>query len=91
MAPLEMPKSFRFCQIFPIHNLTHELTANASSSQFASLTSLNPRSKCVVYNFDSTSGIELEMVKKDEQRKKHKLYEISKKFQDIWMTKLPWA
>jgi hypothetical protein len=31
------------------------------------------------------------MAKKDEQKKKRKLYERSKKFQYIWMTKLPWA
>jgi hypothetical protein len=36
-------------------------------------------------------GIELKMVKKDEQRKKRKLYEKSSKFQYTWMTKLPWA
>jgi len=31
------------------------------------------------------------MAKKDEQRKKHELYERSRKFQDTWMTKLPWT
>jgi hypothetical protein len=31
------------------------------------------------------------MAKNNEQRKKHKLYEGSKKFLDTWMTKLPWA
>jgi hypothetical protein len=30
------------------------------------------------------------MAKKDEQRKKRKLNERSRKFQDTWMTKLPW-
>jgi len=30
------------------------------------------------------------MAKKYEQRKKYKLYERSRKFQDTWMTKLPW-
>ncbi len=44
-----------------------------------------------MFNPDSTSRIELEMTKKDEQKKKRKLYERSKKFQDTWMTKLPWA
>jgi len=44
-----------------------------------------------VFNPNSTFGIELEMAKKDEQRKKIKLYERSRKFQDTWMTKLPWA
>ncbi len=52
---------------------------------------MNLRFKCVVFNLDSVSRIELEMAKKDEQRKKHKLYERSMKFQDIWMTKLPWV
>jgi hypothetical protein len=42
-------------------------------------------------NLDSTFGIELEMAKKDEQRKKNKLYEKFTKFQDTWTTKLPWA
>jgi hypothetical protein len=91
MAPLEMPKNFQFHQIFFVHNTTQELTTSASSSQFASFTSLNLRSKCVVSNPNSTSRTELEMAKKDEQRKKHKLYERSRKFQDTWMTKLPWA
>jgi hypothetical protein len=31
------------------------------------------------------------MAKKDEQKKKHKLHEGSRKFQDTWMTKLPWV
>jgi hypothetical protein len=31
------------------------------------------------------------MAKKDEQRKKHKFYEGFKKFQDTWMSKLPWV
>jgi hypothetical protein len=91
MAPMEMPKNFQFHHIFHVHNLAQELIDNASSSRFASLTSLNPGSKCVVSNLNSTSRIELEMAKKDEQRKKHNLYERSKKFQDTWMTKLPWA
>jgi hypothetical protein len=90
MAPLKMLKNFSFHQIFLIHNLTQELIINASSSQFASLTSLNPGFKCVVSNPNSTSRIELEMAKKDEQRKKRKLNERSRKFQDTWMTKLPW-
>jgi hypothetical protein len=44
-----------------------------------------------VFNHDSAFGIELEMTKKDEQRKKRKLYEGFKKFQDTSTTKLPWA
>ncbi len=44
-----------------------------------------------MYNLDSAFGIELEMAKKNEQRKKCKLYERSRKFQDTWTTKLPWA
>ncbi len=36
-------------------------------------------------------GVELKMVKKDEQRKKCKLYERFRKFQDTWMIELPWA
>jgi hypothetical protein len=91
MAPLEMLKNFRFHHIFPICNLIQELATSASFSQFASLISLNLGSKCVVSTPYSTFGIELEMAKKDEQRKKHKLYEGSRKFQGIWMTKLPWA
>jgi len=31
------------------------------------------------------------MAKKDEQSNKQKLYEGSMKFQDTWMTKLPWV
>jgi hypothetical protein len=85
MTPLEMPKNFRLCSIFPIHNLIHELVVGAS------LTSLNLGFKCVVSNLDSNSRIDLEMAKKDEQRNKHKLYEGSMKFQDTWMTKLPWV
>ncbi len=42
-------------------------------------------------NPNSTFGIELEMAKKDGQRKKSKLCEKSRKFQDTWTTKLPWA
>jgi hypothetical protein len=42
-------------------------------------------------NPNSAFGIELEMAKKNEQRKKRKLYEGFRKFQDTWMTKLPWA
>ncbi len=44
-----------------------------------------------MFNHDSASKIELEMAKKDEQKKKHKLHEGSRKFQDTWMTKLPWV
>ncbi len=91
MAPLEMLKNFRFRLIFLVYNLTHELTIGASFSQFASLAFLNLGSKCVMFNPNLIFGIELKMVKKDEQRKKHKLYERSSKFQDTWMTKLPWA
>ncbi len=42
-------------------------------------------------NLNLASKIELEMAKKDEQRKKHKLNERSRKFLDTWMTKLPWV
>jgi len=91
MAPLEMPKNFQFYPIFLVCNLTHELTICASSSQFASFASLNLGFKCVAYNLDSTFGIELKMAKKDEQRKKRKLYERSRKFQNTRTTKLPWA
>jgi hypothetical protein len=91
MAPLEMQKNFRLCSIFLVYNLTQKLTIGASFSQFASLASLNLGSKCVVSNLNSTSRTELKMAKKNEQRKKCKLYERSKKFQNTWTTKLPWA
>jgi hypothetical protein len=48
---------------------------------------LNLRFKCVVSNPNLTFRIKLEMVKKDEQKKKHKFYEGFKKFQDTWMSK----
>ncbi len=91
MVPLEMPKNIWFRPIFFVCNLIHELTIGVSFSQFASLASLKLGFKCVVYDLDLASGIELKMAKRDEQRNKCKLYEGSKKFQDTWTTKLPWA
>ncbi len=91
MVFLEMIKNLWFCPIFPIRNLIQESIVGASSLQFASLASLNLGSKSVVSNPNSTSKIALEMAKKDEQRKKHKLYEGLKKFLDTWTTKLPWV
>jgi len=44
-----------------------------------------------VFNPNSTFRIELKMANKDEQRKKHKLHEGSRKFQDTWKVKLPWV
>jgi hypothetical protein len=44
-----------------------------------------------MFNLNSASRIELEMAKKDEQRKKHKLHKRSRKFQDIWTIKLSWV
>ncbi len=66
MALLDMLKNFWFRSIFPIRNLTQESTVGASSLQFASFTSMNLGSKCVVCNLDLASKIELEMAKKDE-------------------------
>ncbi len=68
MAPLEMPKNFRFHMIFPVHNLIHELKVGASSSHFVLFVFLNLGSKCVVFNHDSTFGIKLEMAKKDDTK-----------------------
>ncbi len=44
-----------------------------------------------MFNPNSTFRIELKMAKKYEQRKKCKLHERSKKFQDTWKAKLPWV
>ncbi len=91
MAPLEMPKNFWFYSIFLVCNLIQELTISASFSQFASLAFINLGSKCVVSNPNLTFGIELKMAKKYEHRKKRKLYERSRKFQNTWMIKVSWA
>jgi len=89
MVSLEMPKNFQFYLIFPIHNLTQGST---TMHHLHNLHHLFPWTLDLsVFNPNSTFRIELKMAKKDEQRKKCKLHERSKKFQDTWKAKLPWV
>jgi hypothetical protein len=88
MAPPQISKTFRFKPIFPLPSLAPQDEASSS-------TPLEPPPfvSCVVVSSNDDRGktIVVDSARKTPNRKKRKLYEHVRKFQDTWTTWLPWA
>ncbi len=83
MAPLQMSKNFKFKPIYPLPSLPQNGASSFSSLKYYGY--VFPNEKSLVVVFDEA----WEDLFKQNAKKKIKLYNGSRKFQDAWIPCLP--